>query len=188
MNQPTQIITPIPIEIRKRFALGHLAKAAIVAAVICGLLLYAGAPAEVWFLAALPLVWGSVVAAKYMLTHQVIETTEYGKQAEAQKAEIAAQKAEEDSRRAQERDDKWYVRYPIAVLLLGVAWWLVTQRENLWWLSIILVVSAAVYAREVSLLLLLALGAYLLFQGVAALPVSIAVIIGAIIIANANKR
>ena len=148
---------------------------------MCGLLLYAGAPVEVWFLAAVPLLWGGIVAAKYMLTREVVEITEYGKQ-------VAAQKAEEDLRRARERDDKWYVRYPIAFLLLAAAWWLATERENLWWLSVILVLSAAVYAREVSFLLLLALGAYLLFQGIAALPVSVAVIIGAFIIAAAIKK
>jgi hypothetical protein len=181
MSEPTQIITPIPIQIRKRFALGYLAKTALIAAILCGLLLYAGAPAEVWFLAVLPLIWGGIVAGKYMLTREVIETTDYGKR-------VAAEKEEDDLRHAQERDDKWYVRYPIAFLLLAAAWWLASERENVWWLSIVLVVSAAVYAREVSFLLLLALGAYLLFQGIAALPVSVAVIIGAFIIAGAIKK
>lgn len=181
MKKPTQIITPIPIETRKHFALVYLAKTALVAAIICGLILYAGAPAEVWFLAALPLLWGGIVAAKYMVTREVVEITEYGKQ-------VAAQQTEEDLRRGQELDDKWYLRYPMAFLLLAGALWLVTERDNLWWLSIILVVSAAVYAREVSFLLLFALGAYLLFQGIAALPVSVAVIIGAFIIAGTVKK
>ena len=48
-------------------------------------------------------------------------------------------------------DDKWWTRYPVALGMVGVAWYLVEQKPGLWWMSTIFVLSAAVYAREVSL-------------------------------------
>lgn len=82
----------------------------------------------------------------------------------------------------------WLSRYTIAaVLLCGVAA-LMDYRPNLWWLFIALVVWAAILAREISILVLALAGAYLLFLGVAALPTSIAIIIGALIIAAALRK
>jgi hypothetical protein len=89
---------------------------------------------------------------------------------------------------AAEREDRWYFRYPMAALMIFGAYWVVEKKEHLWWLGLLLLLVAAFQARELSLLILAALGVYLLFQGIAALPVSVAVIIGAIIIAGASRR
>ena len=181
MEQQAQIVTPIPIEIRKQFALRYFSKTAVVAAVIAGFLIYFDSPLDAFWLCIFPLAWGLVVAFKYLLTKEYVEITEYGK-------EVEEKLNEEKLRQAQEREDKWYVRYPMAILFLALAWWLLKVNEELWWASIFFVVVAAVSARELSLIALLCLGGYLLFIGVAALPVSVAVIVGALIIASAIKK
>lgn len=171
----------MPLAIRKRFALRYFGKTAAVSAVLFAVLLYLEMPLDSLWLVVFPIGWGGIVAAKYLLTREVVEITEHGKA-------VAAQEQEGRWRRAQERVDKWYVRYPIAILLLGSASWLVNSQENLWWLSLLLVVYAGIYAGELSLIILVCIGGYLLFQGVAALPISVAIVLGALIIASAKKN
>jgi hypothetical protein len=85
-------------------------------------------------------------------------------------------------------DDKWWARYPIALGMVAGAWYLVEQKPSLWWLSTIFVLSAAVYAREVSLIVL-GLGLLIaVISGLAALPLSLAVILGAALIAYGVYR
>lgn len=79
-------------------------------------------------------------------------------------------------------DDKWWTRYPVAIGLVAVAWYLADQKPALWWLSAIFVLSAAVYAREVSLIILGLVLLLAVFTGIAALPLSLAVVLGAVLI------
>lgn len=110
-------------------------------------------------------------------------------EAETKRLESQKQiKEAEAARRAAEMEDRWYYRYPLAALMLFGAWWIVGEKEKLWWLAVLLVIVAAFQAREFSLLILAGVVVYLLFQGIVALPVSVAVIIGAVIIASAIRR
>ena len=78
---------------------------------------------------------------------------------------------------------RWYLRYPIAVVVLAFSGWLFTAYPYLWPVAALFALDAAILARELSLLLL-ALGAlWLVFKLFAALPVSVAIILGALIIA-----
>src|SRR5205807_2053583 len=96
-------------------------------------------------------------------------TTEAGKAAQLRKRAEA-------QRRESEFLNKWWVRYPLAVLILWGAAWIWSERPNTWWLALIALLYTLWLAREVVGLLLVAGGVYLLFKGVAALPVSVAVI------------
>lgn len=82
----------------------------------------------------------------------------------------------------------WYARYSLAIVLVCFAIVIPETKNHKWWESLIPLLWAAFLAREVSIVLLVGAGAYLLYKGVAALPVSIAVIVGAVIIAIAIKR
>jgi hypothetical protein len=79
-------------------------------------------------------------------------------------------------------------RYSIAVVLLCGAIFIVDAKPNAWWLGVFLALWAAVLAREISFLFILVGGGYLLFTGLASIPVSVAIIIGALIIASAMRR
>lgn len=90
----------------------------------------------------------------------------------------------------------WYIRYPIAAALLFGLIWLADSIEKIgwfWWVIIgVLVLSVAVYVREIVLLALACGVIYLLFLGLASLPISMAIIIGLIvgatIIASAIRK
>jgi hypothetical protein len=95
------------------------------------------------------------------------------------------------------RDQYWaavwrngWVRYAsAAVMIWGAVWLLQSNKDGKdAWLAIGLLIYALIRAREISLLLLGVGALWLLFHGVAALPVSVAIIIGAIIIASAMRR
>ena len=97
----------------------------------------------------------------------------------------------------QKRDDYWktvwqlwWVRYLSAGAMVWFAIYSIqTDKKGEGWLFAIgLFIYALIRAREISILVLLVGGAILIFKGVAALPVSVAVIIGALIIASAMKR
>jgi hypothetical protein len=88
---------------------------------------------------------------------------------------------------AKARDAYWqqwwrrpWVRYVSAALLLGGAAWTL-QGGGRWWIPVALSAYALIRAWEVSLVVLGVGAAYFLFRGVASLPVSVAVIIGALI-------
>lgn len=68
---------------------------------------------------------------------------------------------------------------------------LVDAKPHLWWLAAIAVIYGLVLAKELGFLALFGLGCIVvlwIFQGIASLPVSVAVIIGALIIAGAVSR
>lgn len=79
-------------------------------------------------------------------------------------------------------------RYPVAGLLGWIAWYVADSRPDIWWVSVVLVLFAAGLAREMTLVVLAIGIGYLAFQGLASLPVSAAIIIGALIIASALKE
>lgn len=81
--------------------------------------------------------------------------------------------------------DKFSVRYSIAVVFICAGIWLAGEKPNLWWVCVPAGLSAAFFARELSILAIVAGVGTLLFQGIASLPVSVAVVLGAFIIASA---
>lgn len=85
-------------------------------------------------------------------------------------------------------DDKWWARYPWAALLLFAAWYLVDSKPHLWWLSAFFVLGAAGLAREVSLIVLGLVLLVAVISGLAALPLSLAVILSAALIAYGVYR
>lgn len=127
------------------------------------------------------LLTGLWVSYRYWKTTHLTEPTP-----EAQERQRTAEL--EKQRKAEEFENKWYVRYPIAVLILWGAWYIVDKKPDSWWIAALVALAAIYFARELALLLIGIGLIYLLFQGIAALPVSIAIIIGAIIIASALKR
>ena len=138
----------------------------------------------VWPIGVPGLVWSAIVLLR---AHKLVLTP--AGEAEAKRLESKRQaKYAEESLRAAEMEDSWYFRYTLAALMLFGAWWIVSEKEKLWWLAIMLVIVAAFQAREFSLLVLAGIVVFLLFQGMAALPVSVAIIIGAVIIARALRR
>jgi len=106
-----------------------------------------------------------------------------------QEAQQEKQAQELEVRRKQEEfENKWYVRYPLALLMLWGAWYILDTKPDSWWLAAFVALAAAFFAREVSLVLIVVGLGYLLIQGIASLPVSAAIIVGAIIIASAIKK
>ncbi len=86
---------------------------------------------------------------------------------------------------------QWWYRYPMAGVTFFGAWFLVDAKPHLWWLAAIAVIYGLVLAKELGFLALFGLGCIVvlwIFQGIASLPVSVAVIIGALIIAGAVSR
>lgn len=79
-------------------------------------------------------------------------------------------------------------RYSIAVVLVCGAIFFLDAKPNTWWLSVFLALWAAVLAREISYLFILVGGGYLLLEGIASIPASVAIIIGALIVASAMRR
>ncbi len=121
------------------------------------------------------------------LSFKFWSTTHIEQLTPAAQEKIREQEAEE-CRKQEEYDDKWYFRYPIAIFMLYGAYWIINERENLWWAAILALLVAAFQAREVSLFLLAGGIIYLIFQVVSALPVSLAIVLGAIIIASSLKK
>ena len=70
-------------------------------------------------------------------------------------------------------DEGWYVRYPIAVLMLWGAWYLFNARPIDWWLVVLSVVTAAIAAREISVLVLAGTIGYAVFTDSPAVAVSL---------------
>lgn len=95
----------------------------------------------------------------------------------------------EAGRKFDEFFDKWWVRYPLGVVLLLVAGYLYDAHPNKWIWPLLIALFGVLALREL-LLVGIGIGAiWLLVQGIVALPVSIAIIIGAMIIAAAiNNR
>jgi len=103
--------------------------------------------------------------------------------------EIAAQA--ESAERWKRIEKKWWYRYPFAGLMFFGAWFLVETKPGLWWLAAVLAIYGLVLAKELGYLALFGLACllgYWLLQGIASIPVSVAVIIGALIIASAVRK
>ena len=83
---------------------------------------------------------------------------------------------------------KWYFRYPIAVLILNQANTMVLAKDAHWGIPLSLAIFAVALMHEAFLFVAILLGIAVLIQGIASLPVSIAIVIGALIIANARER
>jgi hypothetical protein len=131
---------------------------------------------------------GFVCLASELLNARIKVLTPAGELEEKRLETQRQVKEEESQRRYAEIVNRWYIRYPIATFLVYVAWWFAEQKGDQWWLSIGGLMMAAYFAREISLLVIIGVVLYMLFQGIAALPVSVAVIIGAIIISNAIRN
>ena len=114
----------------------------------------------------------------YLVTkHVSVPTPEF------EAAQASAERKEE--REQSEFEGTWYYRYPAAAFWLFVAYHVVVRWPSLWWVSILIVLVAAFQARELSLFLIGVGCMYLVVQGIAALPTSLAIIFGALIIATA---
>ena len=104
----------------------------------------------------------------------------------------AVQRELEERAETQRKEDefysRWYVRYSLAAICLWGSWHFLTAKNEQVWLAVIAALMAALFAREISFLIIVLGVLYLLFIGVAALPVSVAVVIGAIIIAFAIRK
>lgn len=139
---------------------------------------------EKWWLALLWLIPGGLYT--YIVRynpHKRIETTPVP----VEKTPVQLEEEAIAERKSRELEDKWWYRYPMAILMLGGAIYLNDANPKVWWLAVLLGFAAILMMREI-LILLLALGAgWLLYSGITALPVSVAIIIGAIIIASAIK-
>lgn len=101
-------------------------------------------------------------------------------------------KAQAETKAKWERIEKrWWYRYPMAGLAFFGAWFIVQTKPQLWWVAAIAVLYGLVLAKELGFLALFGLACiagYWILQGVASLPVSVAVIIGALIIAGAVSK
>lgn len=117
----------------------------------------------------------------YWRTKTTTKLTEMGEQ-------HLYQTALDKQRKQAEFEDKWYVRYPFAALCLWGAWHFAEIKPDKEWLPIVCLIAAAIFARELSFLLIIGGILYAIFIGWSSLPVSVAVIIGACIIAGAIKK
>lgn len=82
----------------------------------------------------------------------------------------------------------WFSRYSMATVVICAAIVVLETKPQFWWMACIAVLWAAFLAAEISFVLLIAGGAYLAFLGLASVPVSVAIVIGACIIAAAIRR
>jgi hypothetical protein len=89
--------------------------------------------------------------------------------------------------------DRWYIRYPVAIFLLLGLWYSIANKLIHWLYAIILGLGSVMslipeVPRVIAgvIFIIICMGVlYGLIQGLASLPVSIAIIIGALIIAMA---
>jgi len=133
-----------------------------------------------WFISPV-FILGLIQSYLYLrTTHRKEPTRDAIERKLAEEAEIQAREAE--------FADRWYVRYALASVCLWVAWHFLTLESPKVWVAVIAAIFAALAAREISLLIILFGIGYLLFVGIAALPISVAVIVGSILIALAIRK
>lgn len=133
-----------------------------------------------WLVWPLPAICFPVALLFYLQKRRLVPTPEAATRNAADKADA--------KRKSDEMEQKWWFRYPVALFLCGVAWYLADYKPGLWWLSLICVLAAAVNAKEVSLVLLgLGLLAAVL-SAMAAMPVPLAVILAGVLVAYAVYR
>lgn len=175
MRDTEKIFIPFPV--RKKFALRALAGYFAISLVVLLLVLFfpgLGDQASGFALAAAPAIGGVVMAARYLLTqYQVV-------QQEPIHPTPSPLKAEPDV--FDRLLERWYVRYPLAGVVLWAAAYLMDVKDGkFWWLSVVAGLLAIVLMRELAFFMVTILAVVLLFQGMAALPVSVAIIVGALI-------
>jgi len=201
----------IPLELRKQYATKYLLKASIWGILSFGFMcavqlaetILSGAQYSLksilltsTIIALLPLIWGFFAAVKCMLTDRVIEPGKPAvppKPKELTPEELAAKREAEAKQK--ELEGKWYFRYPVAVGLVGVGWFLLSHNPHdkfvmtgFGWFALL---GAAIYARELSLFILALIALYFVIVALSSLstiPVSAAILIGAVIIAMAIKK
>lgn len=191
--------TIAPVPYRSRVIRGGIALAVGMAMFAW---LFIGSMGEQWFLALAFLAVSCWVAWKLYDETEIKRLTrigsEYSPAAKAEMERLRQLEADAVKRKNAKalagadwltrNEHKWWVRYPTAALLSGGCLWLVKAAPGLWWVAAIGAIYAAVLAREL-VLVLLAIGAvWWLSEGIAALPVSAAIILGAIIIASALRK
>lgn len=117
-------------------------------------------------------------------------------EAEKRKSEKEKLRKEEDRRISQEDFEviynaPWYFRYPIALTITALLLWFISSGEEsvgLWLAVGLWGVIAVMLMRELALVGIAAVIAFWVFKGIAELPVSVAIIIGAVVIANAMRN
>jgi hypothetical protein len=187
-DRPAAICTPIPLAARREKSL-IAALVTLALCVIAWLFQYRSDQLQqywwnVWPVALAGFLWSAwlLLAAK--------------RTALTPAARAAIERRENEKRAAKQANQKqldhffarWWVRYPLAGLVLWGAYLMYQDRPNKWMLPLAAVVAAMLMAKELSLLILGVAAVVLLFKGIAALPVSVAIIAGAIIIASALKK
>jgi hypothetical protein len=80
------------------------------------------------------------------------------------------------------------VRYSLALMFLCAGIWISGEKPHLWWFIFPASLLSAYFAREVAIVGLVLIVGILLFKGIASLPVSVAIVLGAMIIAGAIRR
>jgi len=161
-----------------------------IAASLTAISAFFGAKAIPHYLESSPLLW--MLYAVYLglcmvYTYKCWTTRHIRDLAPEVKAAAKAQELKEQLER-EEAAGKWYSRYPLAALMTGGGMYLILERESLWWVGGILCLIALLLAWEVLLIGLVIGVFYFIFQGIAALPLSVAVVVGAVIIATSVKR
>lgn len=78
---------------------------------------------------------------------------------------------------------KWWFRYPMALIILGVAWWLYDSKPDKWWIAAFFAVCAVISMYELLLfgIALAIIGG--IFAGIASLSVPAAIVVAGCIIA-----
>jgi len=180
-REPLSVTEVIPLAERRRKTAVYIAIAAASCIAIWGVQYSSDQLADCWWYAwPIALICG-IVALKERYTGTKTVLTERGTAVQAQ------QQRETEHRHAEFFNRRW-IRYPAAVLIVWFAVEIWTQKPGAWWLALLALLYAAWFAREVAGVAIVLGGIYLLFQGIAALPVSVAIVIGALIIASALRK
>jgi hypothetical protein len=109
---------------------------------------------------------------------------------ELQDAAARTAREQQSTKRAGEFDDvisRWWIRYPLAVLVLFGAGFAASDPKLGWGLATLAFLLACYLARELALFALMLTLVYWGFTAFSALPVSAAILIGAWMIASAIK-
>ncbi len=99
--------------------------------------------------------------------------------------EINVKKSALEAEKWAQIEGKWWFRYGLATLILLGAWWFSELKPDYWWVSLIAILVAMVYAHELSIFIIGLLALWLIGQGLTSLSVTGAILVGACIIAFA---
>jgi hypothetical protein len=84
--------------------------------------------------------------------------------------------------------NQWFARYALAIVLICIALLVIDARPGLWWVYAPLALWVAILARELSFIVIVGMGLFLAIKGIASMPVSLAIVIGACIVAYTLHR